>query len=285
MPTSRLRSLQSKLKRMKEPWEAAITPISELPKTQSKGKFGLSVSPETLAARAREIPTAAAIMALAPPPKKIDWRSHNGGNYVTSIRDQKTCGSCVAFACCAATESHVLIKAGTTPGSVRPNLAEAHLFFCGGGQLCDVGWDMPPALDFIKATGVVDEAVFPYQPVDQACPVALPPNGNAPTTKIKGWGQVGTTTGRKRAIAKYGPVIAAMRVFDDFSYYQSGIYKVTNGATFEALHAVCVIGYSDTGKYWIVKNSWGTGWGEGGYFRIAYGQVGLDTEFPFYYLR
>jgi C1A family cysteine protease len=47
---------------------------------------------------------------------------------------------------------------------------------------------------------------------------------------------------------------------------------------------VCVVGYNDARKFWIVKNSWGTGWGEGGYFRIAYGQVGLDGEFPFYYV-
>ena len=48
------------------------------------------------------------------------------------------------------------------------------------------------------------------------------------------------------------------------------------------LHCVEVIGYSEADECWICKNSWGTSWGDGGYFKIAYGQAGIDTEFPFW---
>jgi uncharacterized protein (UPF0297 family) len=48
------------------------------------------------------------------------------------------------------------------------------------------------------------------------------------------------------------------------------------------LHNVVVVGYSEAEQYWICKNSWGTGWGEQGFFRIAYGEGGIDTEFPFW---
>jgi hypothetical protein len=47
-------------------------------------------------------------------------------------------------------------------------------------------------------------------------------------------------------------------------------------------HAICVIGYDDTQNCWICKNSWGTGWGDSGFFKIAYGQCGIGSEFPFY---
>ena len=51
---------------------------------------------------------------------------------------------------------------------------------------------------------------------------------------------------------------------------------------FKGLHAVAVVGYDDGQRCWIVKNSWGTNWGEGGFFRIGYGECGLDTQFPFF---
>ena len=40
-------------------------------------------------------------------------------------------------------------------------------------------------------------------------------------------------------------------------------------------HEVAVVGYNDTGSYWIAKNSWGSGWGDAGFFKIAYGQCGF----------
>jgi C1A family cysteine protease len=42
-------------------------------------------------------------------------------------------------------------------------------------------------------------------------------------------------------------------------------------------HCICVVGYSDTDSCWICKNSWGTGWGESGFFRIRYGDCGIDS--------
>ena len=84
---------------------------------------------------------------------------------------------------------------------------------------------------------------------------------------------------RKQAIAQNGPVIAGMKVFEDMYYYRSGIYRHVAGEL-RGLHAVAVIGYNDSKKYWIVKNSWGTGWGEQGFMRIA--DEVLNTDFPFY---
>jgi hypothetical protein len=71
-----------------------------------------------------------------------------------------------------------------------------------------------------------------------------------------------------------------MTVFDDFLSYTSGVYQHVTG-DYYGLHAIEVIGYSDSGQYFIAKNSWGTGWGQGGFFMIAYSETGTTTQFGY----
>jgi C1A family cysteine protease len=79
----------------------------------------------------------------------------------------------------------------------------------------------------------------------------------------------------KQALADKGPFEATMTVYTDFFYYSGGIYRYTWGEE-EGGHAITIVGYDDNGGYWIAKNSWGISWGEGGWFRIAYGECGID---------
>ncbi len=75
-----------------------------------------------------------------------------------------------------------------------------------------------------------------------------------------------------------------MAVYNDFSAYKSGVYRVSNAATLRGYHCICIVGYDDSAGCWIGKNSWGTGWGEAGFFRLAYGQSKLliDSSWAFY---
>ena len=88
-------------------------------------------------------------------------------------------------------------------------------------------------------------------------------------------------------LAARGPMVAGMAVYQDFFSYAGGVYKHVSGSL-AGYHAISVVGYNETDRYWICKNSWGTGWGElgpdgsRGWFRIAYGDSGLDTQFAFY---
>ena len=71
-----------------------------------------------------------------------------------------------------------------------------------------------------------------------------------------------------------------MYVYNDFYSYRSGVYSYTTGSYLGA-HAVLVVGYDDVNQCFIVKNSWGTGWGEAGYFMIAYSEVGGTSNFAY----
>jgi hypothetical protein len=79
-------------------------------------------------------------------------------------------------------------------------------------------------------------------------------------------------------------LLAGMAVFNDFFAYSSGVYTKTAGSGLAGYHCITVVGYDDAQQCWILKNSWGAGWGDGGYVRIKYGQadVLIDTSWSFY---
>lgn len=256
-------------------WEAADTPLSAMSAPEQAAHLGLQVDPAELRATERAIAAAEQVRAFhaVAAPAAVDWRS-NGGNFVTPIRDQQSCGSCVSFATLASIESRMNI-ACRTPGGSR-DYSEAFLFYCGCGNCCGTGWNFVPALDFCKNTGVAADASFPYTPGNQPCKA-----GVSPLFKISGHSSVLAVGDRKNAIAERGPVIAGMEVFQDFYSYRSGVYRHVSGGSV-GYHAIACIGYDDAQSCWICKNSWGTGWGDSGFFRIGYGECSIDTQFAFY---
>lgn len=223
-------------------------------------------------AAARPASRAAAVGA----PPKYDWRDVDGQNFITPVTDQSTCGSCVAFGTIAAMEALVRIDAKNPDLAV--DLSEAHLFFCygpdgGAGRCPSGGWYPDAALDAVL-NGVVDEECFPYTPDDQEC--NLCPDAQSRLTKITGWHRIEDPAEMKAFLSTTGPLTGGFAVYEDFNYYTGGIYKHVTGSR-RGGHCICIVGYDDTDGCWIVKNSWGPNWGEGGYFRIAYGECGIDA--------
>jgi C1A family cysteine protease len=269
-------ALQSAIASKGYNWTAGATAVSELSANERRARLGLKVedsevSAMTAAIRASEQYTSFSTAAFGAP-AAIDWRN-NGGDWTTPIKDQGTCGACVSFATCATIESRVNIVCKNP--SLDRNLSEAHLFFCGCGNCCGNGWNFAPALNFARDTGVANDSDFPYTPSNQPCKAGVPIQ-----FKIKAWSSVLPVAERKNIIATKGPVVAGMAVFTDFFSYKTGVYRHVSGVL-EGYHAVSVVGYDDAQRCWIAKNSWGTGWGENGWFKIAYGQS-IDTEFPYY---
>jgi hypothetical protein len=257
-------------------WRAGATPLAGLDARGRKARLGLNVPQEAIAATkaAVEAANAASRAMGVRAATAVDWRA-NGGNWVTPVKDQQTCGSCVSFATCATIESRAAIACRNA--NLGLNLSENHLFFCGCGNCCDTGWQFSDALTFAQNTGVAYDADSPYTPVDKPCPA--PPV----RFRITGWKAVYGMAERKASLDANGPMVAGLHVYSDFYSYSSGVYSHVTGG-FEGNHAVCVVGYSEADQCWICKNSWGTGFGEGGFFRMAYGDSasGMSTDFAFY---
>jgi len=275
-----LHSLQQELKRRGMRWQAKKTKLSDLPRAEFRRRLGLRLPDERSREKMRSrIKRAAKKYKYA---SAFDWRNHNRKNWTTRIRDQGGCGSCVAFGTCATMETQWNILQNNA--TINLDLSEAHLFFCGGSCGCSFGWWIPPALDYAKDHGVSLEKCFPYQDHDMAC--SLCRNWEKYAYRVTKWREITSVAERKSVISSHGPLVAAMDVYEDFRHYSGGVYQHTTGDRLGG-HCISIVGYDDNQGCWICKNSWGTGWGESGglsaqtgWFRIAYGQCGIDTDHP-----
>jgi len=276
----------------RRPWEKGVEPAKTFSiQMQAVGPFtGVYVFPEafetppTLPAKSsRGSPVSVADQPQLGLPTSFNWCA---GGYCTPIKDQGDCGSCWAFGTAAPLESKILIHDALTK-----NLSEQYLLSCNiDGWSCDGGWwahdyhswKVPPGE---PDAGAVYEADFPYVASQVAC---SPPHTHH--EKIRPWAYVGPEYGIpsvaaiKQAIYDRGPVSVAVCAGYSFSYYTGGVFETNESCTYDVNHAVVLVGWDDADGVWILRNSWGSGWGESGYMRIKYGisNVGYSANYIFY---
>lgn len=205
-------------------------------------------------------------------PDRFDWRNVDGVDWTTPVKSQGDCGSCVAFATIGAVEAVVQINVGQP---FECDLSEAHLFFCGGGS-CSRGMHISTAVGNVMDFGVPDELCFPYSPNDMSCSDTSP-NWPQRAVRVSEVGVVQGIDNIRNALVTYGPLAVDFEVYEDFPYYDGGIYEHVYGIHLGG-HAVTLVGYDNIDKYWICKNSWGKSWGERGWFRIKYGECKIDDS-------
>jgi len=232
------------------------------------------------------------------PPSSFDWRDQGGENWMTSVRDQGSCGSCWAFSTVGVVEGTYNIESGDP--DLDLDLSEEYLvsdcYTMGAyGNCC--GGSHVDALEFVRDSGIPDEACMPYvdgssctcsSNCDSSCSYrsygecsdatcsdrcgdwqdrAVTINAVAPVPS----GQI------KQYLIDRGPLSVAMGVGSGYGggFDAQGVYRCANDSG--ANHAVIIAGYSDAGGYWVVKNSWGAGWDGDGYFKVGYGECAIEN--------
>ncbi|MCK4730727.1 MAG: thrombospondin type 3 repeat-containing protein [Candidatus Aenigmarchaeota archaeon] len=203
-------------------------------------------------------------------PSSLDWRTKDGKDWTTPIRDQGDCGSCWAFSATGVVESRVNIALNNSTYNI--DLSEQDLVSCSDAGDCSGGWESG-ALEYIKTNGTVKESCFLYSATDESCSNKCD-NWDNELIKVLNYTVIQSSVSSiKQTINDYGPVTVYMEVYDDFYVYTNGIYDTiyfANSSHYEGLHAISIVGYDDDNSYWICKNSWDIIWGESGYFKISY---------------
>ncbi|NXF33710.1 CATC peptidase, partial [Nyctibius bracteatus] len=213
-------------------------------------------------------------------PESWDWRNVNGINYVSPVRNQGSCGSCYAFSSMGMLEARIRILTNNTQ---KPIFSPQQVVSCSQySQGCDGGFPYLIAGKYVQDFGVVEEDCFPYTAQDSPCTFKR----NCYHYYTSEYHYVGGFYGgcnealMKLELVLHGPMAVSFEVYSDFMLYKEGIYHHTglqdDFNPFELTnHAVLLVGYGtdpeSSEKFWIVKNSWGTSWGEDGYFRIRRG--------------
>ncbi len=280
-----IEELQEKIDEKGGLWKAAETPQWVLDSEEKKDLLGVEFTPEDYALM-EMAEASGGEKGWSALPKEFDWRNFQGNDYVTSVKDQGRCGSCWAFASLGAVEGK--INAYYNNPDIDANLSEQDFLSCSDVGDCH-GGSPNDALLYIKNTGIANESclkygVAPFTPSTIGC-ISKCLNWQLGAWKISGHTYAGAheSDSIKWALINKGPILSLMDIYTDMYAYDEGIYfpTSTDPEDYEGWHTIVLVGYGvyDGMNYWIVKNSWGTYWGEEGYIKILAGYVNITNYY------
>jgi cathepsin L len=210
-------------------------------------------------------------------PDTVDWRTEG---YVTPVKDQGRCGSCWAFSATGALEGQHF---QATKSLI--SLSEQNLVDCSteqGNNGCDGGL-MDYAFEYIKLNNGIDtESSYPYEAIDGTCRFTRANVGATNTGYV--FTPARSESALQEAVATVGPLAVAIDAsHSSFQLYRRGVYYEPSCSQSRLDHAVLVVGYGTNAgyDYWLVKNSWGTSWGNQGYILMSRNEnnnCGIATE-------
>ena len=198
-------------------------------------------------------------------PESFDWRDHNA---VTPVKNQGGCGSCWAFSVVGNIEGQYAIK-----HKKLVSFSEQEVLSCSGTP-CQRGNTLAAAYETVeKLGGIETEQSYPYvseHGVNYPCKFKK----NEVVGKVSGFKLLSSNEDdMAKWLVQNGPIAVAVDA-SGMQGYKSGIYKPSNNPCSDRVdHGVLVVGFGvkDGTKYWIIKNSWGEGWGMDGYIFLERG--------------
>merc|ERR1712025_675346 len=237
------------------------------------------------------------LLSLVDPPPSWSWGDVEGRNFLTQTKNQhipQYCGSCWAQAATSSLSDRIKIARNAAWPDI--NIAPQVLISCGPMDGCH-GGDAGVANKWMAENGITDETCAIYvarghdngMPCSKVsrCETCWPETGcyrpqHYFTYYVDEYGDVegdNQEEAMMKEIYNRGPISCGVSVTDELVAYTGGIFTDLTNAT-EINHDISVVGYGeeDGQKFWIVRNSWGTYWGENGYFRLARGVNNIGIE-------
>ena len=202
-------------------------------------------------------------------PDSIDWRDHG---VVTPVKNQGQCGSCWAFSSTGAVEGAYALKTGNLTSFSEQQLIDCSKSF--GNDGCNGGL-MDDSFKYLMNHKLCSESDYVYKGEDgNSCQKCVG------ITEVSGCRDVksGDDTELKKVVSQQPVSIAIEADTFGFQFYKSGVYSGKCGTNLD--HGVLLVGYGTEGgeDYWLVKNSWGTNWGDSGYIKIKQGLCGVNLQ-------
>ena len=253
-----------------------VTPFTDLTLEEFRTRFVLN---SKIVSKRKEMnlqQTYSTSLSSSTLPQDIDWRSAGA---VSSVKDQASCGSCWAFAAVGSIEGAYYQKTGKLV-----DLSPQYLVDCDYSDTGCSGGLMTTAFEYIMINGVPLESKYPYRGKEQSC------KSVSMETSILGYYEVpiGNSYELQKAVNVRPVAVAIEAGTSEFQNYKSGVFVEDCGHSLD--HGVLLVGYSLSAStpYYIIKNSWGSDWGENGYIRLGitddyYGVCGINlmASYPF----
>jgi hypothetical protein len=265
-----LKAIQQKIEREGLDWTPGLNPIvTEYSPEERQKLSGLRLPDNWEEIWQAHLPDQPMALSAADLPASFNWED---SGKVTPVTNQGGCGSCWIFASVAALEAIYKIQA-----QVEYDLSEQQILSCVSyGWGCDGGW-MDDCYQHFRDYGSILESAMPYEADDM---VPCTESQHPVVATIDGWTAIPNNITSLKTAVMTAPVAVAFTVYNDFHYYNGGCYSHPD-ETQDINHAVLIVGWDDNmcnGEgAWRVKNSWGTYWGEDGYFWMKYGSCNFGV--------
>ena len=236
----------------------ALNKFADLTDTEFKVQYASGAFPASRKVVAANTVSSSSIGNL---PDSVDWRNKGA---VTPVKNQGQCGSCWVFTVTGVIEGFYFINNGKLV-----SFSEQQVVDCDTDQNqgCNGGWPYL-ALEYMAKNGLETEEDYPYTAQDGTCNY----DKSKALTVAGGYKYVTpNSTAHLKAAVVDGPVSVLIEADQDvFRYYSSGVLKKGCNAAYIDF-SVLVVGYEKMGviEAFIVKNQWGTDWGQDGYIHIA----------------